>query len=78
MITWVAQSRHANAQFVLTSPTMNAIPFEDHPVLFTKFANTKRAVSWVGAVEGTVIRITMKDNKLHQSVNVATRGRNLP
>ncbi len=35
---WVAQSRQAKAQFVLVSPMINAIPFCDQPVLFTKVA----------------------------------------
>ena len=36
----VAQSKHANAQLVLMSPTMNAIPFKDQPVLFMNVAKT--------------------------------------
>lgn len=32
---WVAQSRHAKAQFVFMRPTMNAMGLEDQPVLFS-------------------------------------------
>ena len=42
----VAQSRQANAQFVLISPTMKAMPFCFQPVLLRKLAKTNLAGWW--------------------------------
>jgi hypothetical protein len=57
----VAQSRHANAQFVFTRPTIKAIPFCFQPVLLMKVTKTNLADLWLGARAGTVIRMTRKE-----------------
>ena len=58
---WVAQSRQAKAQLQLIRPTMKAMPFCGQPVALMKVAKTKRADWWVGALAGTVMRITAKE-----------------
>jgi hypothetical protein len=57
---------------------MKAIPGWDQPVLLTNVAKTNLGLWCVGATEGTVIRITRKERRLHHSVKVATRGRKRP
>jgi hypothetical protein len=57
---------------------MKAIPGWDQPVLLTNVAKTNLGLWCVGAAEGTVIRITRKERRLHHSVKVATRGRKRP
>jgi hypothetical protein len=58
---WVAQSRQAKAQLVLMRPTMKAMPLEAQPVLLTKLAKTNWAVSWLGALAGTTMRMIRKE-----------------
>ena len=60
---WVAQSRQAKAQLVLTRPTMKAMPPSLQPVLLMKVAKTNLACWCVGAVAGTVIRMTTKERR---------------
>lgn len=59
----VAQSRQAKVQLVLTRPTMKAMGFWAQPVLLMKVAKTKVACWCVGAVEGTVMRMTAKERR---------------
>src|ERR1700716_889258 len=74
----VAESRQANTQFGLMSPTMKASPSEPHPVELTKVANTNLASEWVGAAAGTVIRMTVNEINEMYNVVVATLGSNVP
>lgn len=75
---WVAQSRHMKTQFVLIRPTMKAIPSCFQPVVLIKVANTNLAFWWVGALAGTVIRMTRNETIETKRVKVAIFGRALP
>ena len=74
----VAQSRQAKAQLQLIRPTIKAIPFWGHPVELIKVAKTKLADSWVGALAGTVMRITANETRETYRVQEAKTGRIRP
>jgi hypothetical protein len=57
---------------------MKAIPPCSQPVLLMKVAKTNLACWWVGATEGTVMRMTRKEESEVQRVTFATVGSVLP
>lgn len=59
-------------------PTINAIPFEDQPVLLRNVAKTNLAFSCEGAVAGTVMRMTAKEINVVYRESVARCGSVLP